>query len=93
VVQAESPEAKSQEPKAKSQKPKAKSQEPKAASTLLIQLCKCNPRRVTPFELGKFETRAAFMLFWQVRVIREQGTASSRKNSKKLFLGTGDAKV
>jgi len=84
---------KSQKLRAKSQKLRAKSQKPKAASTLLIQLCKCNPRRVTPFELGKFETRAAFTLFWRVRVIREQGTTSSRKNSKKLFLGTGDAKV
>src|SRR5215831_21175674 len=25
------------------------------AAALLIQLCKCNPRRVTPFELSKLE--------------------------------------
>jgi len=32
-------------------------------AALLIQLCKCNPRRVTPFELGKFENSCRIHAF------------------------------
>jgi hypothetical protein len=33
------------------------------AAALLIQLCKCNPRRVKPFELGKSENRVCIHAF------------------------------